>query len=110
MTTHTVDTLMALAYKIRDARTYEWDVSEVVEAGNALRAALTKSLGYSDVTLIDEGDIVHPMRRELRPWEKALLGPPHPKDFGIPKGHWEAAQYYANFWHQNQLKATEVLK
>jgi hypothetical protein len=42
--THTVDTLMALAYKIRDARTYEWDVSEAVEAGKALRAALTEAL------------------------------------------------------------------
>jgi hypothetical protein len=41
---HTVDTLMALAYKIRDARTYEWDVSEAVEAGNTLRAALTEAL------------------------------------------------------------------
>jgi hypothetical protein len=42
--THTVDTLMALAYKIRDARTYDWDVSEAVEAGNTLRAALTEAL------------------------------------------------------------------
>jgi hypothetical protein len=42
--THTVDTLMALAYKIRDARTYDWDVSEAVEAGNTLRAALTETL------------------------------------------------------------------
>lgn len=42
--THTVDTLMALAYKIRDARTYEWDVSEAVEAGSALRVALTEAL------------------------------------------------------------------
>jgi hypothetical protein len=42
--THTIDTLMALAYKIRDARTYEWDVSEAVEADKALRAALTEAL------------------------------------------------------------------
>jgi 3-dehydroquinate synthetase len=42
--TYTVDTLMALAYKIRDARTYDWDVSEAVEAGNTLRAALTEAL------------------------------------------------------------------
>jgi hypothetical protein len=42
--THTIDTLMALAYKIRDARTYEWDVSEAVEAGNTLRKALTEAL------------------------------------------------------------------
>jgi len=40
--THTVDTLMELAYKIRDARTYEWDVSEVVDADKKLRAALAE--------------------------------------------------------------------
>jgi hypothetical protein len=40
--THTVDTLMELAYKIRDARTYEWDVSEVVGADKKLRAALAE--------------------------------------------------------------------
>jgi hypothetical protein len=44
--THTVDSLMALAYKIRDARTYEWDVSEAVEAGNTLRKALEEALGF----------------------------------------------------------------
>jgi hypothetical protein len=45
---------MALAYKIRDARTYEWDVSEAVEAGNALRKALTEALapqvGFNGLT------------------------------------------------------------
>jgi hypothetical protein len=40
--THTVDTLMELAYKIRDALTYEWDVSEVVDADKKLRAALAE--------------------------------------------------------------------
>jgi len=45
---------------------------------------------------------------ELRPWEKAVLAPPHPGDFGIPKEHWEAAQHYANFWHLNRLDAVRV--
>lgn len=42
--------------------------------------------------------------RELRPDEKASLAPPHPGDFGIPKEHWKAAKYYAEYWHENQLK------
>lgn len=42
--THTVESLMALAYKVRDARTYEWDVSDVVAANEALRAALAEAL------------------------------------------------------------------
>jgi hypothetical protein len=46
---HTVDTLMALAYKIRDARTYEWDASEAVEVGNTLRAALTEALAQPHI-------------------------------------------------------------
>jgi hypothetical protein len=45
------------------------------------------------------------MRTELHPWEKAVLGPPHPGDFGIPKEHWEKAQHYANYWHENQVAA-----
>ena len=45
------------------------------------------------------------MRTELHSWEKAVLGPPHPGDFGIPKEHWEAAQHYANYWNENRAKA-----
>jgi hypothetical protein len=48
------------------------------------------------------------VRHELRPWEKAALAPPHPRHFGIPKEHCEAAQHYANFWHQNRLDAVRV--
>ena len=47
----------------------------------------------------------HDMRTELHSWEKAVLGPPHPGDFGIPKEHWEAAQHYANYWNENRAKA-----
>ena len=49
MTTHTLDTLMALAYKIRDARTYEWDVSEIVDADKKLRAALAELIQAAPV-------------------------------------------------------------
>ena len=49
-----------------------------------------------------------PLRHELRPWEKAVLAPPHPGHFGIPKEHWETAQNYANFWHNNRLEAIRV--
>jgi hypothetical protein len=45
---------MALAYKIRDARTYEWDVSEAVEAGNTLRKALTEALAPQAAQLVRE--------------------------------------------------------
>ena len=46
-----------------------------------------------------------PMRTELHPWEKAVLSPPNPGDFGIPKEHWDKAQYYANYWHENRVAA-----
>jgi hypothetical protein len=49
---------------------------------------------------------VNPIRTEINQREKAVLGPPHPRDFGIPKEHWEATQHYANFWHQNRLAAS----
>jgi hypothetical protein len=46
---------MALAYKIRDARTYEWDVSEAVESYEALRTALTEAFAQPvQVSLTDE--------------------------------------------------------
>ena len=32
--------IMALVAKVRDARVYEWDVSEAVEANDALQAAI----------------------------------------------------------------------
>lgn len=49
-----------------------------------------------------------PVRNLVRPLnerEKAVLAPLHPGDFGIPKEHWEAAQYYAQYWHENRKKA-----
>jgi hypothetical protein len=52
--THTVESLMALAYKVRDARTYEWDVSDVVAANEALRAALTEALAPQATQLVRE--------------------------------------------------------
>jgi len=45
------------------------------------------------------------MRAKLHPWEKAVLAPPHPGDFGIPKEHWDKAQYYANYWHEKRVEA-----
>ena len=36
------------------------------------------------------------MRTEFRPDEKAVLAPPHPGDFGIPREHWGKAQNYAD--------------
>ena len=45
----TIDNIMALAYKLRDTRTYKWDVSEAVEADKALRAALTEALAAQPV-------------------------------------------------------------
>jgi hypothetical protein len=50
-------------------------------------------------------DVPTTMRTEFRPDEKAVLAPPHPGDFGIPKEHWEAAQHYANYWNENRAKA-----
>ena len=50
-------------------------------------------------------DVPTTMRTELHSWEKSVLGPPHPGDFGIPKEHWEAAQHYANYWNDNRAKA-----
>lgn len=48
----------------------------------------------------------HPLQRELNAREKAILAPPHPGDFGIPKEHWEAAKHYANYWAANRVLAT----
>lgn len=45
----TIDNIMTLAYKLRDARIYEWDVSEAVEAGKALRTALTELFDQLDI-------------------------------------------------------------
>ena len=45
------------------------------------------------------------MRTKLYPCEKAVLAPPHPGDFGIPKEHWDKAQYYANYCHENRVEA-----
>ena len=45
------------------------------------------------------------MRTKLHPWEKAVLAPPHPSDFGIPKEYWNAAKNYANYWHEKRVEA-----
>lgn len=37
-----------------------------------------------------------------------VLAPPHPRHFGIPKEHWEAAKYFAEFWEQNNKKPQPV--
>lgn len=50
-------------------------------------------------------------QRLTRPFnerEKAVLAPPHPGDFGIPKEHWDAAKYFAEFWEQNNKRAQPV--
>ena len=41
------------------------------------------------------------LTRDLTNRERAVLAPPHPRHFGIPSQHWEAAQSYAKFWAEN---------
>lgn len=84
---------------------------EVENAITALRVALANhsasSASRSPARLpeMHSHEVPAAMRTELHSWEKAVLGTPHPSDFGIPKKHWEAAQYYANYWHENRAKA-----
>lgn len=46
-----------------------------------------------------------PLTRGLTDREKAILFPPHPCDFGIPKEYWESSKYFAEYFAQNQAKA-----
>jgi hypothetical protein len=96
------------------------------EAVEALRTALTEALnqvGFNGLTEAETAatmSVPAGMLADLKRTVDALNNErdvgwspdaqAHPKDFGIPKEHWEIAQHYANFWHQNQLKAAEVLK
>jgi len=45
------------------------------------------------------------LTRPLNERERAVLGPPHPGDFGIPNEHWEAARSYAQFFAENYVKS-----
>ena len=45
------------------------------------------------------------LTRPLNEQERAVLSPPHPADFGIPKDHWEAARSYAQLFADNYMKA-----
>jgi hypothetical protein len=96
---HTVEKLMALAYDYADNYADSYEVEQdnhgLRIAREALRTALTEAL-----------QAAQPVSHALRPWEKAILAPPHPGHFGIPKEHWETAQNYANVWHNNRLEAT----
>lgn len=48
------------------------------------------------------------LTRNLTAQERAVLGKPHPGDFGIPKEHWEAAKAYAMFYSENYLVAAGI--
>jgi hypothetical protein len=45
------------------------------------------------------------LTRPLNKRERAVLGPPHPGDFGIPKEYWQAARYFAEFVIQQRAAA-----
>jgi hypothetical protein len=46
------------------------------------------------------------LTRPLTEREKAVLAPPHPGDFGIPKAYWDAAKSYAKYVIENHKCAT----
>ena len=78
----------------------------IVAERDTLRQQLAEAQALIEASRKQEP--VATVRHELRPWEKAVLAPPHPGHFGIPKEHCEAAQHYANFWHQNRLDSVRV--
>jgi len=58
----TIDNIMKLAYKLRDARSSDWDVDGAVEADRALRTALTEALDH----IVSVNDMVaQPVRDPL---------------------------------------------
>ena len=50
------------------------------------------------------------MRTEFTKAEKAVLGKPHPKDFGIPSDQWANSQSYAEFFHTQSAVASDNTK